>query len=368
VLAVARKEWRFRARSNFWFLVLVQPAMFCLVWGFCASLDLRDVHLAVLDESNSQESRTLVRRFDTSGAFELVERATSFGELEQTLADGTTSMALVVPPAFPRELSRGRAAPLEVITDGTDPTVSTLGVSYALATAEAAIGELRPSAAPRSAPASSLRAWYNPSLRSRDLLLIGAICYNLVWLFVYPASALIQAYEGGMLAALGATPLGAGELWLGIVLSNVAIALLSALTQIVLLIVVAGVPMRGDPSLLLLGLTVLALIHINLGCVLPRFAKNNGQVTLYGLVLMFLMMSISGFLIPSSFLPSWTRPIAELVPLHHGLVFVRAVFLKGVRADALAHQLTALSTAAAISSVVALGSLHSLLHRQGGAH
>jgi ABC-2 type transport system permease protein len=353
ILAVALKEWRFQVRGGLWFLVLVQPVLLCVVWGYCASLDLRDVKLSVLDLSQSSESRALVRQFAASGAFQVADRPTSLGQVQRALESGEASMALVVPPRFASDLQRGRPA-LELVSDGTDPNVSSLGVSYAVATARAALA-LEP------LPSSSLRAWYNPSLRSPDLLLLGAICYNLAWLLMYPAHSLMDERERGTMAGLGATPLSSVQLWLGMQLAMGAIALWGTLTQIALIVGIAGVPLRGDPWLLLGGLGLFAFVHINVGCAMPLVARNAGQRTLYGLTGVFLAMSVAGFLIPQPFLPEWTRPIAEAVPLKHGLVFIRAVFLKGARFSSVVRELSALAVMAAASSALALYSLRRLL-------
>jgi ABC-2 type transport system permease protein len=352
-LAVAKKEWRFRVRGNLWFLVLVQPILFCLVWGFCASLDLRDVRLSVLDQSESSQSRSLVRQFDASGAFQVVQRARSLGQVERALESGEASMALLIPARFAVDERRGRPA-VQLVSDGTDPNIATLGVSYGVAVAREALAVER-------LPRPALRAWYNPSLRSPDLLLLGAICYNLFWLLMYPAHSLMDERERGTMNGLGATPLSAAELWLGVQLAIGAVGLLGTLMQVGLIVGLAGVPLRGDLWLLFGGMFLFAFVHINLGCAMPLIARNGGQRTLYGLVGVFLAMSVAGFLIPQPFLPGWTRPLAELVPLKHGLLFIRAVFLKGAGLASVARELTALTMAAAVTSVVALFSLHRLL-------
>jgi ABC-2 type transport system permease protein len=357
ILAVARKEWRYRVRGNLWFLVLVQPLMFSLVWGMCASLDLRDIKLTTLDLSQSSDSRALMRQFEGSGAFQMTRPQTSLPGLEWALYSGEASMAVIVPPGFAADVRRGRPS-LQVVSDGTDPNVSSLGVSYAVATAEAALSPEPPSG-------SSLRVWYNASLRSADLLLLGAVCYNLLWLLMYPAHSLMEERERGTMAVLGATPLSAVELWLGIQLAIGAVALWGTLTQLGMIILVADVPLRGNPALLLGGLLLFAFLHINLGCALPLIAHTHGQRTLYGLFGVFMTLSVAGFLIPQGYLPAWTQPIAEWLPLKHGLVFIRAVFLKGADAAATARELKILAAGAAATSVVALFGLKRLLRSEG---
>src|SRR5262249_33484398 len=70
---ILRKELTqmFRDRATFG-LMVVTPVLQLFIYGYVASLDIRQMPLVVCDLSRSQESRSLVERFTTSGYFELV--------------------------------------------------------------------------------------------------------------------------------------------------------------------------------------------------------------------------------------------------------------------------------------------------------
>jgi ABC-2 type transport system permease protein len=366
-LAIARKGFRHRLRDNFVFLVIVQPMIFCFVWGYCASLELRDVRVAVLDLSRGAEGREAVRALEATGTFTVAARVSSLAELERALVAGRVGLGVVITPrpstgtadpapaamdaaAAPRRAPAG--ASVAVLADGTDPLIA----GRALAAAVRALAD------PTGGPAVTVRPWYHPSLRSRDLVLLGAVAYNLVWFLMYPAMLLMTERERGSLEALATTPVTTFELWLGTLVSSLAFALWGSLTQIALIVHVAGVPFRGELALLLVGLVLLGAIHVNLGCVLAVIARTGPQRTLLGFFFVFLMLAVSGFLIPSVSLPPVVRALGELSPLHHGLVFLRALFLKGADAVAVRHELVALTAALAATTILALGSVRALLH------
>jgi ABC-2 type transport system permease protein len=361
ILAIASKEWRLRLRGDVVFLVFIQPLIFCLVWGYCTSLDLRDVKLAILDQSNSYESRRLVRDLQGAGTFTVAAEVENRSELERALTRGDATMGVVVAPTFARDLKRGRARPLEIVADGTDPNIATLGVSYAVSTVQSSLELQRVRGGANAAGAGpSISAWYNPSLRSADIILLGAIAYNLMYFFFYAAQSLVDERRRGTLQVLAASPIRATELWLGLLLTNGMLAMWGTLSQIALMLFVVGVPFRGDAASAFLGMALLTVIHLNIGCLFPLFSKTPAQLTVYGLVFVFLAIAVSGFLLPLSYLPGWTQRLADAIPLKHGLIFVRAEFLKGRRAP---RELEAMVAFAIGTSIAALLALRSLLTR-----
>jgi len=367
-MAIARKEWRHLSRTSLLYLVLTQPLIFCLVWGFSASLDVERVPLSVLDMARSPESRALVRELEGSGTFRVVERAASMAEVERSLESGEAGMALLVPARFGFRLGRGRSG-MALVADGTDPNLANLGLSYGgrvMAEAVAGRGPLRERGAPPLAKSASIRVWYNPSLRSRDVLLLGAICFNLMWFLAYPAFALLREREAGTFGVLGSTPLSPVSLWFGTILPYLAVALWGTLVQVGLTVFAAGVPFRGEGWVLLLGLALFSLAYLNLGCSLPLLLSRTAHATAVRLLIVFVTMAAAGYLLPISSLPASVRWTAELLPLKHALVLLRALFQKGSGAAEVAGELAALAAFAAVSSLTALAAARRLLRSGAG--
>ncbi len=354
LFALTLKEWRCVVRREVVFLVVIQPVIFCLVWGFCATLELRNASLVVLDQANTHMSRDVVRGMEASGRFDIALRASSIEEVERAMVSGKASTALVIPHSFPTDLRRGRSGALAMFFDGTDPVVATTGESYALSTVQSTIGP--------AGPESSVHAWYNRSLRSVDLLLLGAICYQMMFFAGYPAQSLLEERASGTLIPLSVSPVTTFELWFATVSANAVVALWGTLVQVALMIFVADVPFRGNGSLLLGVFALFTFIHMNIGCVMAWISGTVIRLTIIGLVVNLLFMAVSGFLIPSSYLPDWTQKIGEYVPLTHGLRLVRAVYEKGVGLETVGDELRILGIFAIVTTGMALLAVRALLH------
>ena len=67
VWAIARKTVRQRGRGNVVFLVLVQPILFCVVWGLCVSLELTDARVVLYAPRGGAEPRTVARALAATG-------------------------------------------------------------------------------------------------------------------------------------------------------------------------------------------------------------------------------------------------------------------------------------------------------------
>jgi ABC-2 type transport system permease protein len=353
VWAVAARVLRHRLRESFLFLVVLQPLLFCVVWGFCASLDLVDAGVVVLDLSGTGDGRRVERALAASGTLRNSGRVATVDDLSLRLASGDASLGVVVFPAQ-------RSAPAAlVVADGTDATIATLGVAHAVRVVGAALEPADVAARP-----PAVRSWHSRSPRSADLLLLGALLYNLVWFFAYPATSLSAERDRGQLSRLALTPLRCRDLWLGTLVSHVAVALWGTLIQVGLVVGVVGVPLRGHAALLFLGLVLVAIIHVNLGFVLAAVARTAAQRTLGQLLLIFVLIAVSGFLIPLAYLPPAIQTLAEWVPLTQALRFVRAVFLRGAGLADVAGELQALVGFTAATSAVALLATSRLLRRR----
>jgi ABC-2 type transport system permease protein len=359
-LALAGKEWRMIARSDLLYLVVIQPLVFCFVWGYCVSTDVESAPLVVLDASASPEGRALVTELESSRSFTRVRQARTVDELSRSLMLGEASVGLIVPARFPEQLRRKGKGEVQLLVDGTDPVIATLGRQEALGVlTEAAVTTRR--ARERK---SSLRYLYNPGLRSAASLLLAAICFNLTWFLVYPTESLLRERQAGTLEALRATPLRAHHLYFGLAMPHLTVALWGSLFQVALAVLLVGVPLRASLATLVAGLSLYGLAHINLGVLLGVLVRGFRQVAVLHLLFAVFSMAFSGFLLPLQSLPRWAQAVAQAVPLTHGLRFMRAAFLKGDGFAELSPSLIVIGAFAFGTTLVALRACGSLM-REG---
>jgi ABC-2 type transport system permease protein len=157
-------------------IVFVVPIIQLLAFGYAVTMDVNHVATAVYDLDNSQESRELVRRLESSGYFKIDYYPRSPRELRELLDRGKAVCAVQIDPGFSSDVKKGHSAAVQVILDGTDSNSAMVVMSYVtriLATyaQERAGPQIRAVTAPVRV---ETRVWYNPDLRSRNYNVPGS--------------------------------------------------------------------------------------------------------------------------------------------------------------------------------------------------
>src|SRR5208283_2121909 len=98
-------------------LLFAPPLVQMLVFGYAATLDVKNVTLAVLDSDNTQESRELVARFSASRYFHLNKFASRPADLSEGLESGEILAAMQIDSGFGQRLRNGHGATVQVLVD-----------------------------------------------------------------------------------------------------------------------------------------------------------------------------------------------------------------------------------------------------------
>jgi len=115
-------------------VILIAPALMqALLFGYGATYDLTHAPYAVLDQSRSAASTTLLARLDGTGVFKREAVLTSPHQIADAIEKDGVLLVLSFPADFEARLASGQAAPLQMILDGRNS--STAGAAAAQITA-----------------------------------------------------------------------------------------------------------------------------------------------------------------------------------------------------------------------------------------
>ena len=125
IFSVIRKEFIQISRDpRTLAITFIMPIMLLFLLGYAATNDVRNVPLAVLDQSKSQQSRALLDAFRATDYFTLAYEVDSEKELARLIDGGQARTGLIIPPDYGDKTSRGQAVSVAFIIDGSDPTVA----------------------------------------------------------------------------------------------------------------------------------------------------------------------------------------------------------------------------------------------------
>jgi len=319
-------------------LAFLLPVMMLMFFGYAITWDIKDIRLAVYDGDGTQQSRDLVEAFQASGYFNLVSRLASYPAVDHELETGHALAVMTIPPDFAKHLKAGEPAPVQLLLDGSDANTATIAMGYADAIAarfsQAVMLEGR-----HVAPAVTAegRVWYNPELRSRNMIVPGLVAVIMsIIAAMLTALTIAREWERGTMEQLASTPVHRLEVVLGKLLPYVGIGFVDVTVAVLAGVFVFGVPLRGS-VLLLAVLTLLFLVGaLGLGMFISAALKSQVLATQVAMIATYLpALLLSGFLFDIASMPFALRAVTYVVPARYYIAVTRGIFLKGVGAEVL---------------------------------
>src|SRR3989339_42386 len=111
-------------------VIFVAPVIQLILLGYAVTTDVKHIYLAVIDRDNSVESRELVGAALNSGYFDLKQGVEKESEIEEALRSGKADFVLYVPPNYSKNIKMNKKASFQVIADGSDATLTGIGLNY----------------------------------------------------------------------------------------------------------------------------------------------------------------------------------------------------------------------------------------------
>lgn len=340
LLAVARKEWiQLRRDSRSVILAFVLPLFLLLFFGYAITWDVDDIGIAVLDESRTTESRSVVEALVASGYFTVEIRLRSSSEIDDRLTRSEVLGVLVIPPDFAEDLAApGRGAPVQFLVDGSDANTATIALNYADAILSRYAVDVVLQG--RELPASvrlEPRTWYNPDLESRHMIVPALIAVIMsIIAAMLTALTIAREWERGTMEQLAATPVGRVEVVLGKLLPYLLIGLFDVAVTVSAGMLIFGTPLNGSVVYLAILTTLFLVGALGLGIFISAAVKSQVLATQIAMVATYLpAVLLSGFLFDIASMPPALQGVTFLVPARYFVTVTRGIFLKGVGPEVL---------------------------------
>jgi ABC-2 type transport system permease protein len=333
--------------------LVVPPLVQMVMFGYAATFEVHSVATALIDRDNSQESRDLVSRFTASGRFDVIAIARDDAELAQLIDRGQATVAIQIRSGFAAQLRKGVTAPVQLIVDGTNSNTALIALGYVNQIAAAFANEYASKAVARVAPARlrmlpsvelEERPWYNPGFESRWFFVPGVIGSLMLVITVnLTAFAVVREREIGTLEQVMVSPIRPMELIVGKTLPSFVVGLVEAALITLVGTLWFRVPFRGDPLVLLLGVSLFLTCTLGMGLLISTLCKTQQQAFASSFFILTPGFTLSGFSFPIASMPVVMQWLTYLNPLRYLLVVLRGTFLKGIGLSVLWPQMLAMA-------------------------
>ncbi len=331
--ALMKKEWLQILRDPSALIVaLVLPLFLLFMFGYGVSLDASSIRLGLAIESPSAETAWFQAALDNTPFFR-IQTARDRAALDDELMAGHLDGIVVLAGDFSQKLARGVTAPVQVITNGSDPNTAGLVSGYVQGAwqnwlAQRAMSTGGAAALPvRVEP----RVWFNPELKSRNFLVPGSIA--LIQMLIgtlLTALVVAREWERGTIESLLATPTGIAEFLISKLVPNFILGMAAMAVSVTAAVFLFGIPLRGSLLALVALTAAFQACALSVGLLASTVSHSQFVATQIAMFAAFLPgFFLSGFIFDLSGTPLAIRVLSHIVPARYYVQGLQTIFLAG---------------------------------------
>jgi ABC-2 type transport system permease protein len=333
IAALIRKETLQVLRDPSSLIVaFVLPVLLLFLFGFGVSFDPTHVRIGLVIENPTPETDWFRVSLSNTPFFDVrvsFDRRAFLADLTAGRLEGIVTL----PSDFSRRLARADTAPVQIITDGSDPNTAALVNGYVQGAwaswqAQRAITEGVQSATSIS---TEPRVWFNQELESRRFLVPGSIALILMMIgSLLTALVVAREWERGTIEALLATPVSIGEFLVGKVIPNFVLGICALAVSVAVGVLIFKVPLRGSLFSLFAVTAVFLLVALSSGLLISTVARTQFVASQLAMLTSFMPgLFFSGFIFEIASMPAPLRGFAAFVPARYYVQSLQTIFLAG---------------------------------------
>ena len=324
-------------------LILLLPALLLLLLGYGVSGESKNISMAVVDLSRTEESARYVDYYTAGDDFSYDYSAANEDELLDLIHRDKVKVGLLIPEAYGRSVATGDPVQVQLYVNGSaDPSIVRtiqlkLQAISQIAAEKILVTNLEKSGGGLSIEMpidANIKLLYNPDGDSKLYMIPGLIPIILqVQVLLLSALAIVREREQGTMEQLIVTPIRGWELMLGKIVPYLLVTFFNTVALIWLGGWIFGVHVAGS-YFQLVGLSMIFSIgSLGMGVLISNLSATQMQA-FYLAVFIVLIPAIilSGLMFPRDGMPAFTYWFSELMPVTHYLEITRGIMLKGVGA------------------------------------
>ena len=331
------KEFKQIFRNRFMLpVIFVIPLVQMILLTYAASLEMKDIRMAVVDQDLSSASRLLVSGFGGSPFFKMVDHTSSYREALDQLTVDRVDVILHIGQDFERRLYREEHADLQLVVNAINATEAGLIDVYCKQIIQGYNSRIRADwfGLEASGRLTTLeinpQLWYNPQLDYKIYMFSGilVIIVTLIGLLL-TALNLVREKEMGTTEQINVTPIRKYQFITAKLLPFWLIALLELAVGLVVGRILYDLPIRGSLGLLFLSASVYMLLVLGIGLFLSTISATQQQLMFVAFFFMITFILMSGVFTPIESMPGWAQQLNRLNPVAYFMKVIRMILLKG---------------------------------------
>jgi ABC-2 type transport system permease protein len=313
-------------------IILGIPISQMLLFGFVVTTEVKDVKIAVYDQSKDNTTTRIINKLISSGYFQLQENLESDHDIEAIFKKGKIKEVLVFEPDFAAKLERNGSANVQLLADASDPNIARMISMYTQNiinkfASQEGMGQEIPMQI-----STSVKMYYNEEGKSVFMFVPGLMALIMMLISALMSSiSITREKEMGTMEVLLVSPLKPIQIILGKVTPYLLIAFIDAILIILMGNLVFKMPINGNLSLLMSECFLYIFLALSLGILISTIAPTQLIAMFVSMIgLMLPTMLLSGFIFPIANMPEILQWLSCIMPARWFNEIVKDIMLKGV--------------------------------------
>ncbi|QIR75879.1 ABC transporter permease [Sulfurospirillum diekertiae] len=309
------------------FVVIVPPLIQVLIFSFAATLEVKNIDLAVFDHDGSQASQALIQDFKGSSYIKNLVQIKSEHDVAELLNTQKVLAVLVIPQGFSKQIQNEKAT-VQLLLDGRRSNTAQIAEGYISSIVQTFfLAQLHVTLN----VTINTRFLYNPNISNFWWIvpnLFGSI--TMVVAMLLTSLSIARERELGTFDQILVSPLRPFEILLGKLIPALVISIFESTLILLSAIYFFGVPLMGSLAILYASVVVFLFSISGVGLFISAICNTQQQAILGAFVFLLPSFLLSGFATPVENMPLWLQPLTEFIPLKYYLILIKGVFLKNI--------------------------------------
>jgi len=308
------------------------PVAQLLIFGTVIKNEIKDVRIAIYDQSKDETTQQITNKLLSSGYFVLVDDLQNTSGIEETFRKGEVKEIIIFESNFGEKLIKEGSAEVQLIADASDPNMARLAVSYTRGIINDYVQKMNPNQELPMQIQPEVRMYFNEEMKSAYMFVPGTMALILMLISAMMTSiSITREKELGTMEILLVSPLKPAHIIIGKVLPYLLLSIVNAFVIVLIGLFVFGVPITGSFILLMLETILFILMALCLGILISTMAKSQMTAMFISMIVLMLpTILLSGFIFPIENMPEILQWLSHIMPARWFIAIIRGIMLKGV--------------------------------------
>ena len=312
------------------FFIFVAPVIQTIILGYVVTTDVKNIPVQIVNLSENKAAHRLISRIDSSPLFDLKRVSVRPEDYMETFKRGKVGAIIVMRDGYEKKRKPLHYPEIQILMDGIDSNTALIAAGYFNGITKKYIIEDVTKMGMKMPLESRTLIRYNPNLESINYMGPGIVALLLTIIAMFLTSiGLVREKEQQTMDTLLMSRLTPIEIYIGKALPMALLGLLEMGIGIVVVILVFGIPMRGNLLYLLIASVVFLFAILSYALLISTLSTSQQQALFFGWFSMVTFLLLSGLFTPVENIPPAFRWLADINPLRYLIQIIREIFLKG---------------------------------------